>query len=75
MSAVDSLFMWLAAVSFAAAGDALWVSRIRPALAPRFGWRDLDPDELIPAKAWIGALAALALFFVVVPFVGAAAGY
>lgn len=75
MSAVDSLFMWLSLISCAATGDALWVHRIRPALAPRFGWRDLDPDELIPAKVWIGALAVLALFFVFVPFVGAAAGY
>lgn len=75
MSAIDSLFMWLASISFAAAGDALWVSKIRPALASRFGWRDLEPDKLIPAKAWIGALAVLAVLFILVPFVGAAAGY
>lgn len=75
MSAVDSLFMWLSLISCAATGDALWVHRIRPVLARWFGWPPLDPSKMIPAKAWIGCLIVLTLFVIIVPFVGAAAGY
>lgn len=75
MSIMTYLLFLLALVSFAAAGDALWVSRVRPWLAPRLGWRDLEPDELIPAWAWLGVLVVTSLFFVLVPHIGAAAGY
>ena len=75
MTAVSYLFLLLTMSATAAAGDALWVGHIRPLLAPRFGWPDLEPDELIPAGAWIGMLVVLFLLFVFVPFVGAAVGF
>lgn len=75
MSAFDALFMWTAAISFAAAGDHFWVSQIRPILARWFGWPPLDPEKMIPPWAWVGCLIVLAVLFIFVPFVGAAAGY
>jgi len=75
MNIFEYSFLLLAAVSVAAVCDALWFRHIRPILAPRCGWPDIGTDELIPGWAWIGALVALFLLFVVVPYVGAAAGF
>lgn len=75
MGVFDYSIMWIAMLAIAAAGDHLWVSNIRPILAPKYGWPDLEPDELIPAWAWFGALVVIAILFIAVPLVGYAAGF
>jgi len=75
MGVSDYLFMWIALLAIAAICDAAWVHAIRPILAPKRGWPDLEPDEMIPAWAWFGALVVIAVLFVVVPFVGMVAGF
>lgn len=75
MKTCDYMLLWLAVVALAAVADQVWTRTIRPALAARYGWRELEPEEVIPAWAWIGALVVTTLFFIVVPLIGYAAGF
>lgn len=62
-------------LTIAALFDEVWLRYIRPLLEQQYGWPDVQPDERIPAVAWVGALAVLTVMFVLLPFVGVAAGY
>lgn len=76
MTATLTYALLLAAVvTLAAAADAAWVRLLRPRLAPRFGWRDLHPSEIIPAHAWIGGAVVVWVLFVFVSRTGAAVGF
>lgn len=63
------------AVALAGIVDTIWLRYVRPLMAESYGWPDVQPDERIPAVAWVGALAVLTVMFVLLPFVGVAAGY
>lgn len=75
MTVPDYFFMLALAVGLAGILDHLWLTYVRPILAKRHGWREVDPNERIPLAAWAGSCAVLATLFVVLPFVGFAAGY
>lgn len=75
MNVIDYLLLWSVAIAFAAVGDRIWTRAIRPRLAVRYGWPDLEPDEIIPTWAWVGAAAVTGLLFIIVPWVGYAAGF
>jgi hypothetical protein len=75
MTVIDYLLLWLVAITFAALGDMIWTHKIRPRLAARYGWPDLEPDEIIPTWAWVGAAAVTGLLFIIIPLVGFAAGF
>lgn len=75
MNTIDYLLLWMLAFDFAAICDRLWMRYVRPRLAVRYGWPELMPDEVIPTWAWAGALIVTALFFIIVPLVGYAAGF
>ena len=74
MNTFDTVLMWLAAISAAAVADHVWVRHIRPRLAPIFGWRDLEPDEIIPAYGWCWCLGFTAVVIVLMTVLRAA-GY
>lgn len=74
MGVFDYSLLLLTGVACAAVWDHNWVRYIRPRLAGRFGWRDLEADELIPAYGWIIAVAAPALL-IAVSVIGTAAGF
>lgn len=75
MTTIDYLLLWSVAIGFAAACDQMWLRYIRPLLADIYGWPELNPDEVIPTWAWVGALVVSALFFFIVPAIGRAAGF
>lgn len=75
MTVADYLLSLLAIVSFAAVCDTIWLGRVRPKLATRFGWRPVRSDERIPLQAWAGSIAVLATLFIFLPRFGVAAGY
>lgn len=75
MGVFEYSILWINLLAIAATCDSIWVSHIRPILARKYGWPDLDPDELIPAQAWIGALVVIAILFIAVPVIGNAAGF
>lgn len=75
MSVVDYLSFLFVIVGFAAVWDTFWLTRVRPWLAVRFGWRAVSPDERIPFHGWAGAAAFMAVFFILLPRFWVAAGY
>ena len=73
MSPIEYAAFWAFVIALGGMADWLWVERIRPALAPTFGWPDLEPDYRIPPIAWLGAMGFVAVigFW---SYVGALAG-
>ncbi|RIY41985.1 hypothetical protein [Neopusillimonas maritima] len=75
MTVTEYALMLVATVAVAAVCEGVWMNWIRPRLAHQFGWKEVRPNERIPAAAWAGSAAVLLILFVFLPFVGVAAGY